>query len=91
MSTTTAQKPATRQNVQPVNNSSNYNSLDRLRRNEDLVDTTFTIHRWDGTTKVQKLNKAFVFNERGKVRSTNEILMDLNAIVHDDGASHFTI
>lgn len=68
-----------------------FETIERLMRRNDLVGTVFTIHRFDGTRKLQTINKQFVLTERGSMKSPTDLLKDMNAIVHDDMASHFTI
>ncbi len=68
-----------------------FETIERLMRRNDLVGTAFTIHRFDGTRKVQTINKQFALTERGTTKSPTDLLKDMNAIVHDDRASHFTI
>lgn len=68
-----------------------FETVDKLRREDNLVDNTITFHFADGSSQIQTINKAFVYTEKGKVRPTNDILEDINALVWDRNASHFSV
>jgi FAD/FMN-containing dehydrogenase len=91
--TTTAIAPKTVTNVAPVQNNAKrtFSLLDSLRNRNELVDTTVSFHFLDGTSKVQPIRKEFVVTEKGKLRTTNAMVEDLNAIAEDYGATHFSI
>jgi hypothetical protein len=86
----TVAKPVRKRKVKSVKTPV-FERLETLQRRGSLVGTTFTLHYFDGTRKVQTITKKFLVTEKGTKKSTTDLLMDMNAIVHDDMASHFTI
>lgn len=65
--------------------------IDQLRRNEDLVGNVIAFKFADGTTKNQVIRKEFVYSDKGRMRSTQDILEDINAIAWDFNAESFEI
>lgn len=64
--------------------------LEKLDIKGTLEDLVVTFVFRDGTKKQQSVNKEFFYDSKGRVKTNNSILQDLNAIRWDYGALYYT-